>query len=65
MHAPVLFRFGVLAFEVGERHIQRFVSEAVWVGAETWLNFRNGDNSRVDDHKPVCEDLSRLVREKT
>ena len=27
------FRLGVLAFEIGKRHVQRFVSGTIWVGA--------------------------------
>ena len=40
------FRLGILAFEIGERHVQRFVTEAGSVGAEPWLNFRMADQPR-------------------
>jgi len=41
------FGFGVLCFEIGQRHIQRFVPEADWmmfIGA-TSANFRLADNT--------------------
>jgi len=33
-------RLSVLAFAVGEGHVQRFVAEVMWTGDEPWLNFR-------------------------
>ena len=44
------FRFGVLAVEIGEHHVERFVPEPDADGFHShlpWLNFQIADNPRT------------------
>ena len=57
------FGFGILAFEVGERHIQRLVFELDWMFIDaTSANFRLADNTlRMDQpDRRISKDLPGL-----